>query len=149
MKPDYIVCLEDGKKPKMLKRYLRTHYNMSPEEYRTKWNLPRDYPMVAPGYAETRRSLAKSIGLGRKKPIAEVPAAVETVKQRAKKVGDAVMPRPPRIAGRAEDADTRFASARVVGTVSSLIDYPESSGIPDRRRLEPLARRCLAFDTAA
>lgn len=66
VKPDYLVCLEDGKKLKMLKRYLRTNYDMSPEEYRERWNLPADYPMVAPNYAETRRELAKKIGLGRK-----------------------------------------------------------------------------------
>ncbi len=66
VKPDYIVCLEDGKKLKMLKRYLRTNYDMSPEEYRARWNLPADYPMVAPDYAEKRRELAKKIGLGRK-----------------------------------------------------------------------------------
>ncbi len=64
VKPDYIVCLEDGKKLKMLKRHLMTHYQMTPEQYRTKWNLPTDYPMVAPNYAEQRRSLAKKIGLG-------------------------------------------------------------------------------------
>lgn len=62
--PDYLVCLEDGKKMKMLKRYLKTAYNMSPEEYRKKWGLPDDYPMVAPNYAEKRSSLAKAIGLG-------------------------------------------------------------------------------------
>lgn len=66
VKPDYIVCLEDGKKLKMLKRYLRTNFNMSPEEYRARWGLPADYPMVAPNYAEKRRDLAKKIGLGRK-----------------------------------------------------------------------------------
>lgn len=66
VKPDYIVCLEDGKKLKMLKRYLKTRFNMSPEEYRERWNLPPDYPMVAPNYAEKRRTLAKEIGLGRK-----------------------------------------------------------------------------------
>lgn len=66
IKPDYIVCLEDGKKLKMLKRYLRTNYDMTPEEYRARWNLPADYPMVAPNYAERRRELAKKIGLGRK-----------------------------------------------------------------------------------
>jgi predicted transcriptional regulator len=66
VKRDHIVCLEDGKKLKMLKRYLRTNYNMSPEEYRARWNLPADYPMVAPAYAERRRELAKQIGLGRK-----------------------------------------------------------------------------------
>jgi predicted transcriptional regulator len=66
IKPDYIVCLEDGKKLKMLKRYLRTNFDMTPEEYRARWNLPSDYPMVAPNYAEKRRDLAKKIGLGRK-----------------------------------------------------------------------------------
>ncbi|WP_316976446.1 MucR family transcriptional regulator [Shumkonia mesophila] len=64
--PDYLVCLEDGKKLKMLKRHLRTTYNMTPEEYRAKWNLPPDYPMVAPNYAKQRSDFAKQIGLGRK-----------------------------------------------------------------------------------
>jgi predicted transcriptional regulator len=63
---DYIVCLEDGKKLKMLKRHLRTTYNMSPEDYRAKWGLPAEYPMVAPAYAERRSEFAKKIGLGRK-----------------------------------------------------------------------------------
>ena len=66
VKPDYIVCLEDGKKLKMLKRHLMTHYNMTPDDYRRRWDLPSDYPMVAPNYAEKRRQLAKKIGLGRK-----------------------------------------------------------------------------------
>lgn len=66
IKPDYIVCLEDGKKLKMLKRHLMTHYSMTPDDYRARWNLPADYPMVAPNYAATRRELAKKIGLGRK-----------------------------------------------------------------------------------
>ena len=64
--PDYIVCLEDGKKLKMLKRYLRTAYGMTPDEYRRKWGLPADYPMTAPNYAEQRSAFAKSIGLGKK-----------------------------------------------------------------------------------
>ena len=64
--PDFIVCLEDGKKFISLKRHLRTHYNLSPEEYREKWGLPADYPMVAPSYSETRSRLAKVNGLGRK-----------------------------------------------------------------------------------
>lgn len=67
IKPDYIVCLEDGKKLKMLKRHLMTHYQMTPDQYRAKWNLPADYPMVAPSYAEQRRNLAKKIGLGTKR----------------------------------------------------------------------------------
>lgn len=81
VKPDYIVCLEDGKKLKMLKRHLRINYNMSPEEYRARWGLPSDYPMVSPNYAETRSNLAKKLGLGRK------PGTVVTAKSsRAKKV---------------------------------------------------------------
>jgi predicted transcriptional regulator len=64
--PEYIICLEDGKKFKSLKRHLRTHYNLSPEQYREKWKLPSDYPMVAPSYAEARSSLAKRMGLGQR-----------------------------------------------------------------------------------
>ncbi|MEM8751685.1 MAG: MucR family transcriptional regulator [Pseudomonadota bacterium] len=64
---DFIVCLEDGKKLKMLKRHLKTAYDMTPEDYRAKWGLPADYPMVAPAYARKRQELAKKIGLGRKK----------------------------------------------------------------------------------
>jgi predicted transcriptional regulator len=67
IKPDFIVCLEDGKKLKMLKRHLMTHYQMTPDEYRQKWGLNADYPMVAPNYAEQRRALAKKIGLGTKR----------------------------------------------------------------------------------
>ena len=65
--PDYIVCLEDGKKFKSLKRHLRTQYNMTPEEYREKWALPADYPMVAPNYAQARSDLAKKMGLGQQR----------------------------------------------------------------------------------
>ena len=67
IKPDYIICLDDGKKLKMLKRHLMTHYGMTPDDYRAKWGLPADYPMVAPNYAEQRRSLAVKIGLGTKR----------------------------------------------------------------------------------
>jgi predicted transcriptional regulator len=67
IKPDYIVCLEDGKKLKMLKRHLMTHYQMTPDQYRQRWGLNADYPMVAPNYAEQRRTLAKKIGLGTKR----------------------------------------------------------------------------------
>jgi predicted transcriptional regulator len=75
--PDFIVCLEDGKKFKSLKRHLRTHYNQSPEEYREKWGLPTDYPMVAPNYAKARSDLAKRMGLGqqRKKPAGRAARA--------------------------------------------------------------------------
>jgi predicted transcriptional regulator len=75
--PDYIVCLEDGKKLKMLKRHLMTSYGMTPEAYRERWGLPSNYPMVAPSYAERRSALAKSIGLGRKPSAVEASAAIE------------------------------------------------------------------------
>jgi len=68
--PDYLICLEDGKKFKSLKRHLMTHHSLSPQQYREKWSLPLDYPMVAPNYSATRSSLAKSSGLGRKEPPA-------------------------------------------------------------------------------
>ena len=71
--PDFIVCLEDGKKLKMLKRHLATHYDLTPAAYRQRWGLPADYPMVAPAYAAQRSDLAKSLGLGRK-PAAPAPA---------------------------------------------------------------------------
>lgn len=74
VKADYIICLEDGKRVKMLKRHLKTAYNMSPEQYRARWNLPASYPMVAPNYAKVRSQLAKQIGLGRR--------SLPTVKQR-------------------------------------------------------------------
>ncbi len=77
--PEYLICLEDGKKLKMLKRHLRTTYNMTPEEYRAKWNLAPDYPMVAPNYAAQRSQFAKKIGLGRR------PAAKTTKRRRASK----------------------------------------------------------------
>lgn len=77
--PDYIICLEDGKKLKMLKRHLKSSYNMTPDEYRAKWGLAREYPMVAPNYAARRSTLAKSIGLGRKRADrAETPEPPET-----------------------------------------------------------------------
>lgn len=72
IKPDYIICLEDGKKLKMLKRHLMTHYQMTPDDYRAKWGLPNDYPMVAPNYADQRRTLAKKIGLGKSRTAKRV-----------------------------------------------------------------------------
>lgn len=78
--PDYIICLEDGRRFKSLKRHIGTHYNLSPDEYRQKWSLPSDYPMVAPNYAAARSALAKSSGLGRK-AAAPVPAAAEKPKR--------------------------------------------------------------------
>lgn len=74
--PDHIVCLEDGAKMKMLKRYLKVRFNLTPEQYRERWGLPRDYPMVAPNYAERRSTLAKQIGLGRK-PEPEIEPEIQ------------------------------------------------------------------------
>ncbi len=91
--PDYIICLEDGRKLKTLKRHLRSTYNMTPEQYREKWDLPADYPMVAPNYAEHRSALAKQLGLGRKPatPTANAPKPDVT-------------PQPAPTAGKAEPA---------------------------------------------
>lgn len=98
IKPDYIVCLEDGKKLKMLKRHLMTSYGMTPDAYRAKWNLPADYPMVAPNYAERRRSLAIRIGLGNKRASVSSPAVVADAAaprgRKAKVDGDDVAPKP-------------------------------------------------------
>ena len=82
--PDFIICLEDGKKFKSLKRHLRSAYGMTPDEYRTKWRLPVDYPMVAPAYAATRSELARSMGLGRKRKVkpAEKAAPAKSTKRR-------------------------------------------------------------------
>jgi predicted transcriptional regulator len=91
VQPDYIVCLEDGKRFKSLKRHLRSVYNMSPEQYRAKWGLPASYPMVAPNYAATRSELAKRLGLGQQRRRAEPaqaepqPAAPPTKGRRRKK----------------------------------------------------------------
>lgn len=106
--PDFIVCLEDGRKFKSLKRHLRTHYGLSPAEYRQKWNLPSDYPMVAPNYAAARSALAKAIGLGqargasRSQP-APIPAASPKPSSRTKKAAaiEAAAPAPKKVKGRA------------------------------------------------
>ena len=108
VKPDYIVCLEDGKKLKMLKRHLMTHYNLTPQQYRERWSLPSDYPMVAPNYAEKRRDLAKKIGLGRK-PGTKVAAAKSPVSSGAKvaKAMPASEPKPRRAKTSPEVAPTQ------------------------------------------
>lgn len=85
VKPDYIVCLEDGKKMKMLKRHLMVSYQMTPADYRRKWNLPADYPMVAPNYAAQRKELALKIGLGRKAAEAPESGTKKAPKDRVKK----------------------------------------------------------------
>ena len=86
---DFLVCLEDGKKLKMLKRHLATHYDMTPEDYRRRWGLAKDYPMVAPAYAATRSALAKQIGLGRKPvaPVAPEPPAAKGAAGPSRRVG--------------------------------------------------------------
>lgn len=89
IKPDYLVSLESGKKMKMLKRYLMTNYQMTPEQYRTKWGLPSDYPMVAPNYSEARKTLARKIGLGRKPAADAAPAAKPAAKRGPKPKADA------------------------------------------------------------
>lgn len=81
--PDYIVSLEDGKKFKSLKRHLSTHYGMTPDEYRAKWGLPADYPMVAPNYAAARSALARSMGLGRKRKEPDPPAPTKRGRRKA------------------------------------------------------------------
>jgi predicted transcriptional regulator len=99
IRPDYIVCLEDGKKMKMLKRYLAKRYDMTPEDYRRRWGLPPDYPMVAPAYASRRSELAKSLGLGRKPaatPAPEPPPAAP----RQGAAAPASRARPARVGGR-------------------------------------------------
>jgi predicted transcriptional regulator len=99
VKNDHIVCLEDGKKLKMLKRHLMTRYNMTPAQYRTRWSLPADYPMVAPAYAERRRELAKKIGLGRK-PGTKMPPRVKAADATVKVPGR--RGRPPKMATQSE-----------------------------------------------
>jgi len=81
--PDFIICLEDGKKFKSLKRHLGVHYGLTPDAYRAKWGLPADYPMVAPNYAASRSQLAKSIGLGRKSPVAAAAKLARARKTKA------------------------------------------------------------------
>ena len=95
IKPDFIVCLEDGKKLKMLKRHLMTHYQMTPDQYRAKWGLAADYPMVAPNYAETRRALAKAIGLGTKRRKMSAKPSNETVMRPRRRPGEAIQTAAP------------------------------------------------------
>jgi predicted transcriptional regulator len=99
IRPDYMVCLEDGKKLKMLKRYLATRYDMTPEDYRRRWGLPPDYPMVAPAYASRRSELAKSLGLGRKPAATAAPEPPPPAPRQAE-AAPASRPRPARVGGR-------------------------------------------------
>jgi predicted transcriptional regulator len=89
VQPDHIVCLEDGKTFKSLKRHLMTHYNMTPAEYRQKWNLPHNYPMVAPNYAQARSELAKKMGLGQRTPPNKIATKPGATARSGKKVSTA------------------------------------------------------------
>ncbi len=102
---DFIVCLEDGRKLKMLKRHLATRYHMTPDQYRSRWGLPANYPMVAPAYAEQRSALARKIGLGRKPASAPAPAPVAPEAKPA-----AAQRSPLRVGGRRKSAPTRPSS---------------------------------------
>lgn len=117
VKPDYIVCLEDGKKLKMLKRHLMTHYQMTPGEYRAKWNLPADYPMVAPNYANQRKELALKIGLGQKRKAAPVPETVA-----APKAAPAAKP-----ASVAKAAPAKAATAKAVAAAKAAPVKPAAA----------------------
>ena len=107
---DYIVCLEDGRRLKMLKRHLRTRYGLSPQEYRTKWGLPADYPMVAPNYAAKRSEFAKKIGLGRK-PAAE-PAEAKAATAKAASGKATAAGKSAKAPARAAPAKTRAAKPK-------------------------------------
>ncbi len=136
IKPDYLVCLEDGKKLKMLKRYLRTNYNMTPDEYRAKWGLPKDYPMVAPSYREARSTLAHQIGLGRK------PAAVAAAPKAAK--APAKAPKAPKAAAKTAKAPVKAAKAPVA--VAKAPAKPAKAAAPKQpgiRAAKAAARRHL------
>ena len=101
--PDYIVCLEDGAKLKMLKRYIQTRYNLTPVAYRERWGLPADYPMVAPNYAEKRSVLARQIGLGRKS-AADQPIADQPIEDVAEVEQDVVASKEPKVRARRKTA---------------------------------------------
>ena len=104
IKPDYLVSLESGKKMKMLKRYLMTNYSMTPDDYRKKWGLAKDYPMVAPNYAEQRRTLAKSIGLGRRGGRTAAASGAAPTAKRAGKAKPAAKKSPGRPKSAPKDA---------------------------------------------
>lgn len=102
---DFLICLEDGKKFKSLKRHLRTRYNLSPDEYRARWNLPDDYPMVAPSYAATRSELARTMGLGQQRRKWPSKTAPETIAEPAAEPATETSASAPRRRGRARSAD--------------------------------------------
>ena len=139
VKPDYIVCLEDGKKLKMLKRHLMTHYQMTPGEYRAKWNLPADYPMMAPNYTNQRKELALKIGLGQKRKAAPVPETVAAPKAApAVKPAAAAKAAPAAKAATAKAAPAKPAAARKKAT--AVIAAPA----PAPKTRKPRARKVEA-----
>lgn len=135
VKPDYIVCLEDGKKLKMLKRHLMTHYQMTPAEYREKWNLKADYPMVAPNYAATRKALALKSGLGRKPAVAPAPAAAPVSAAKPKrKTLKAALGEPKAEAPKAEAVKASKASASKASAPKASAPKPSAPKPAPRRR---------------
>ncbi len=135
--PDHIVCLEDGKKLKMLKRHLQTSYNMTPEAYRTKWGLPKDYPMVAPTYAARRSQLAKNIGLGLK-PKAVVTEQTEPAPEPSRRVPRPVVganPKPnfpQRLPKTASFRAVVVGGAWVLEEVGDGVGWRSNTGRPER-----------------
>ena len=121
--PEYIICLEDGKKLKMLKRYLRSNYNLTPEEYRAKWGLPADYPMVAPNYAKQRSDFAKKIGLGRTALVGAASAAADRLQSRA-----AAFTRRSFVSARIQASSTAAASSAARGAVAGPCDRHFGAG---------------------
>ena len=136
--PDYIICLEDGRKMKTLKRYLRTTYNMTPEQYREKWDLPPEYPMVAPSYAEHRSVLAKQTGLGRKTAPAAI-AADSPVVAAPDATPPARAPAPaPAPAATAEIVEAPVRERRSDHTAASVFsNFPGASGAAPDTPEEP------------
>lgn len=133
--PDYIICLEDGRKLKTLKRHLRSTYDLSPEQYREKWGLPADYPMVAPSYAERRSALAKEIGLGRKpgetksrKP-AETPKPARPAEAAAPAPVPAPEPEPPYQPTRRVELDPALVFANFTQTPAEPTPEPETAAV--------------------
>jgi hypothetical protein len=142
VKQDHIVCLEDGAKLKMLKRYIKTKFDLTPDQYRAKWGLPKDYPMVAPDYAEMRRALAKTIGLGRKPLLATPEVTVAPIAKAAKATRKAAM----KVEEAAEDVAAPIVEAVKAGrkklsifaakaaAVAHLGSAPEPQPAPQSKR---------------
>ena len=141
IKPDYLVCLEDGKKLKMLKRHLMTHYQMTPSDYRAKWKLPADYPMVAPNYAAQRRKLAHDIGLGRKAaPAPKAAAPAKAAPAAAKAEAAPAKANPAKAAPAAPKAKSAPAKAK-----APVAAKPKAAATP----AAPKAKRAPAKAKAA